>query len=154
MQTLLSEIFIKVARADIAPIDGDYPNNDYVPVRQLATSAWDPVKTIGIAFLITLALEIPILYLFGFKTKRHIFVAVLVNLLSFILLNVFLVIFHGEISKVVILELGVILLEILLYTLFVKDVSRRNIILGTVIANVTSALIGTFILAIIIKLWF
>lgn len=118
---------------------------DYNNMKVVETSV-NIVKTliiVAIALILTIVIELGIALLF--KTKNYFTIAI-TNLISNVLLQTLLLIFINNYLLVFIIgEILVIGVELLVYLLRFKNISKAKIILYTLAANLTTLLI-TFLL--------
>lgn len=104
------------------------------------------VKAILPLLFITLFLEIPLFLIFGFRSRRFLFVIFLANLISvplFYLATIFLP-FSGFITLIV-MELIVIIFEAMFIKLVLKEVQFKKILTYSLVANTVSAILGGFL---------
>lgn len=101
--------------------------------------------------IINLIFELPIFYLLGFKKIIPLFIIFLANVFSttlFLLMDIFL--FHylslGIFGNAIIGEVIVITTEILILRTVIKEPSFRYLIKAVLMANITSATVGTMTL--------
>lgn len=101
-------------------------------------------------FITTALFELPIFFAFGLRSTKAMLVVSLINLLSvslsyyvttFLTLNTSL--------KVLLMEFVIIVFEATLIKLKFKRISTKRIIIASIIANITSALLGTIALYLI-----
>ena len=107
-------------------------------------------------FLTTLIFELPVLYAFGFRSKRAITWAVIANFITIYGLHfafaycaytTYLGRCNYTEGSVVIAELIVTAFETAVYILMLrKELSVKRIILATVLANACSAVVGGYII--------
>lgn len=95
--------------------------------------------------LLTVVVELALAYLFSYREKKQIISILLVNLITQLLLGVFLMLidYHGGMLTWMILfpigELAVIVLEMVLYLILFRQVKRGKLILYTIVANLLTA---------------
>ncbi len=107
-------------------------------------------------YLLTVLLEIMVLMIFREKRIKVYIASIIINLITNVPLNLFLLTYYFSndwhyIITLISLELLIIVIEVLLYYLLIKD-KKRSIIYG-VFCNLYSFLIG-LIIAILVKLIF
>ena len=125
-----------------------------------------------LSILLTLLLELPIFWIFGFRDKKSLFIIILANLTSLPLFYIatryiyfyfttsfgsyiaygyfstFL--WFSDLIPVLIFEIPVIIYEALFLIIFLKNVNTKKILLAVFIANIFSATIGGLILSLIL----
>ncbi len=147
--SILSLLKVPAVFADI-PGNVRDPKNPYPHMNPDPALNYGQVSTY---VLLTLALELPIFYLLGFKSKKALGLVAIVNIISvsaFHILNFTLNVelFYGV--GLLIAELLIIIFEFSLLAMFLrKEIAIKKIIIATVVANTVSALIGIFIINII-----
>ena len=107
-----------------------------------------------LCYLLTLAIELLILKLFGYPfTKRNIFCFVLINTITNIPFNIFLINQHSDIVMVILwlfAEFLIMLIESIFYLITLRDSEgkprRGKSFLYGVVANLASAILGLAIL--------
>jgi hypothetical protein len=107
-------------------------------------------------FLGTLIFELPVLYIFGFRSKKSIVIAILANLLtvfSFHIATNYCGNTHkcnltqGLNSGFILAEIIVTVVEALIYLVFLsKEIKPSKIIVSTILANLSSAILGGLII--------
>lgn len=116
---------------------------------------YDYGNEIGNFFLrlsLTLLLEIGLLFLLRLATKRNFWIVLGTNIVTQVLLNVLLNVqyyFNGVLTAMFSLfglEILVLLIELLVYSIFLKDKPKHRIILYTLLANAFSFGCGFLIL--------
>lgn len=101
------------------------------------------LKYILIPLILTIIIEIIIAFLMKIKNIKVIFVA---NLITNILLQILLInIPLSYILKFIILEILLFIAEYLIYTKFLKDISKSKILIYTLLANLITAIL-TFVI--------
>lgn len=102
--------------------------------------------------VLTLAIEVGLFLLFKLYTKRNLLVFIFVNIITQIGMNICLNItsyFNGGLYAIFLLficEVVIILLEPILYLIFMKEKNKWIIILYGIIANILSFVLGLIIL--------
>jgi len=96
--------------------------------------------------LLTLLLELPIFWIFGFRNKRAVSFIILANLISVISFSV-ASFWLGGFIFVVFSEVIIIIFEIAFLKLFLKEFIVKKIIFATLVANIISATVGTILLS-------
>lgn len=107
-------------------------------------------KSASILILLTLLLEVPTYYIFGFKSKKNILQVVLINVLT--VSGLFLVTTFSTyrgITPLLIMELLIVFIESVYLYMFNKKNTLEKILFASLIANSLSALLGGFILKLI-----
>lgn len=99
--------------------------------------------------LITIILEVFILFLFGFRTKNAILTISLVNLLTNPLANFIIYSFKFSFEYILFLEVIVIFLEAIIYKKTLIKTSFRKSLLISLSANIISAIGGLIIIRLI-----
>ncbi|MCR4633800.1 MAG: hypothetical protein K5648_06715 [Erysipelotrichaceae bacterium] len=100
--------------------------------------------------LATVAVELALAYLFGYRSKKHILSILAVNLITQILLNVFLMLgdyFGGMLVWMVLFPIGeltVIVLEMILYIALLRKEKKGKLIFYVFLANLLSAALTFF----------
>lgn len=139
-------MFIQPAYADIAPdpiASLALPNGavDWVP--------WVIVLLVLCNYAFTLVFELPILYAFGFHTGKALVAALFVNLISVTFLHLSTIVFEWNI---LLMELIVVLIEIVILKLWLgKLLSFGKLVLAVVVANLVSGLVGSLIIAWVVR---
>lgn len=134
-------IFSKSVHADV-----------YIPQPPLTQTLLNSAPLIFIQLLLTLVIELPIYYIFGFRKLRGIGAVVVANIISVISFDSLLIFsnpFPHRINNFIFLILFFELSVIIFEALFLSAVAKLNMkrtILASIIANVTSALLGMTIL--------
>ena len=107
-------------------------------------------KRLLLLLLITTLLELPIYYRFGFKSKKNLLQVILANLITLpIFYLISLVSPIHSLTVLIVLEISVILFETMFLYHQNKTLNLKRVLLSAVVANVFSALAGSFIVAII-----
>jgi len=106
-------------------------------------------------YLATLAFEVPVLYIFGFRSKKAIGVALLTNLVtvfgfhfasSYCSQSGRCDLTQGLNTGFIIVEALIICIEAAIYTvLLASQIQPRKIVMATLLANLNSAIIGGLI---------
>lgn len=105
--------------------------------------------------ILTLVLEGAAFYLFGFRKKRSWFLFVLINMLTQIGLNFWLgAVYHTSfggfspyfLTPIIAGEILVMIVELILFGILIKEHSRRRTIWYVVTANLFSLIAGFFII--------
>ena len=153
------------AFADIPPFrrpgeaDGDYQLRltDYSYGRK--TGHWQSelqynlATTILYYLTLTLAFELPIFYIFGFRSKKSLLLVAIVNVVSVTCLHSLNSFWGGQLasgSGLLIAELMIIVFETAILALFLKNaIGLKKVMLATISANVVSAVIGGILVALI-----
>ncbi len=102
------------------------------------------IKTLLPLLLITLILEIPVFFIFGFKGKKALFALLFANLISvpsFYLATVFL-----PQGFILVLELMIIIFEGIFIKFWFKEIKLRRILLCSFTANIVPAIFGSVII--------
>lgn len=95
--------------------------------------------------LLTVAVELALAYLFGYREKKHIVTILIVNLITQILLGVVMMLidYNGGMLTWMILfpiaELAVIVLEMVIYQIVLRKEKKGKLILYTLLANLLTA---------------
>lgn len=101
--------------------------------------------------VLTLIIEIGVFYLFRLYTKHNLKVVIIVNTLTQVLLNVMVnvkLFYSGILSALFllfVLEIGVLLIEFVLYQFLLKDKKRWRILIYPIVANIVSFGLGLLI---------
>jgi len=106
------------------------------------------IKRFGLTLLLTLLLEIPVFWLFGFRKKRELLIIILANVISVSTFYIASFWFSGFLF-VLISELIIIIFEIIFLVKILKGVNIKKIILATLVANLISAIIGVVLIHLI-----
>ncbi len=137
-------LFAFPALADILP-DPDDPRH-YKPI-DYSKKFWDDridfALSIFLYFLATLLFELPIMYWFGFRSRRSISAVAIANLVSVPILQISLA-YYG--ASWVMMEIAVIFIEFGIIKFMLKDVSWNKLLLALFAANLFSAVAGTLAL--------
>ncbi len=100
--------------------------------------------------LVTVAVELALAYLFGYRSKKHILSILIVNLISQTALNVFLMLgdyFGGMLVWMILFPIGeiaVIVLEMILYIALLRKEKKGKLIFYVFLANLLSAALTFF----------
>ncbi|MBQ5444258.1 MAG: hypothetical protein IIU29_03645 [Erysipelotrichaceae bacterium] len=92
-----------------------------------------------------MAVELAVAYLFGYRKKRHIITILIVNLITQILLGVVMMLadhYGGLLTWMIffpIAEIAVIVLEMVLYQILIRNEKRGKLILYAILANLLTA---------------
>jgi len=106
-----------------------------------------------LALLITIVIELFILFIFRYNDKSSYILALKVNALTQFLLHSILIIgylflgFFGYLFILIVGEIIVILVEIIIYTKFLKEKKEWFAAIYTLVANAASLVIGYYLLA-------
>lgn len=101
--------------------------------------------------ILTLLIEFILFFLFRLYTKHNFKVVLITNLITQILLNIILNLkyyYDGLLSAyaiLILLEIGILILETIVYKIFLKDKSKLLITIYPIIANILSFIIGLLI---------
>lgn len=101
--------------------------------------------------VLTLIIEFALFFIFRLYTKHNFKVVLITNLITQILLNIILntyYYYNGQISSyfiLILLELGILIVETIIYELFLKDKNKICITLYPIISNISSFIIGLLI---------
>lgn len=117
-------------------------------------NSYDYVKEIlNLIFriILTLLIEFALFFLFRLYTKHNFKVVLITNLITQILLNVILNLnyyYNGLLSAyaiLILLEIGILIIETIIYKLFLKDKNKVLITIYPIIANISSFIVGLLI---------
>jgi len=104
------------------------------------------------SLVFTLLLELPIFYLLGFKKRKMLLRAVLVNVITVPIYQILNNVLIGALDQgigLLVAEIGIIALESALLVLFLKNILKvKKIITATVLANAASFITGWVLLRI------
>jgi len=111
------------------------------------------IKYLGLLILITIILELPILRLFGFKTRKNVWQIIWINIITVTTLYIVTanIIYHDP-RILIALELLVILVEAILYKWQNYQFSWKRVAFGSLTANAVSAIFGGAIFSLLIKI--
>ena len=130
--------------ADVIPNPAD--PRPYVPI-DYTKKYWEDTidlgQTIVFYFLATLLFELPIMYWFGFRSRRSILAVVVANFISVPVLQISLA--YGY--SALILEALVVLIEFAIIKFMLRDMPWNKLLLALVTANIFSAVVGTLVLS-------
>ena len=149
------------ALADVAPDDYYYPPETASPVptsQVIPTISDSPsvtntptsIEKIFLYFAATLLFELPVYYLFGIKSKKAFSWIIFVNAITVPALHVFNSLSKGLVTHglwLIVAEIIITLFEAFLLMVFLEEEpNKTKIFLATVVANTTSAIIGTYLM--------
>lgn len=140
--------FIPKAFADIPSVGFPNDNPGFTPSPAIVTTTTINYGSIGAYLLLTLLFELPIFYWLGFRSKKAITWAIIVNVITVPSYQIINTLMSGQISHglgLVIAEVLITALEASLLVIFLGEISTKKIIIATVAANLFSAIIGGFI---------
>lgn len=126
-------------------------NADTIKVRN-SYNYFGEIAFLLLRIVLTLVVEIGLFFLMRLYTKRNLLVVGITNLVTQIILNVMVNIDafnHGWLSGLLLLFLGeaiVLIVEFIVYQIFIKDKNRLLIILYPIIANLLSFGLGLLLL--------
>ncbi len=113
------------------------------------------LSTISISIVITVALELGVLFIFGYRQKQSYMTALIINIITQLILftaiyttNLFMSI-YGGILALLLGELFVFIFEIIYYSKKLTEHSRGKAIGYGFLANLVSLILGTYILSLI-----
>ena len=118
--------------------------NGSLSVKEESHFGIDLLKAIGRS-LATVAVELAVAYLFGYRKKKHIITILIVNLITQILLGVVMMLadhYGGLLAWMIffpIAEIAVIVLEMVLYQILIRNEKRGKLILYAILANLLTA---------------
>ncbi len=101
--------------------------------------------------VLTLLIEFALFFLFRLYTKHNFKVVLITNLITQILLNIILNLkyyYNGLLSAyaiLILLEIGILIIETIIYKLFLKDKNKVLITIYPIIANISSFIVGLLI---------
>ncbi len=107
-------------------------------------------KRLLLLLAVTILLELPIYYRFGFKSKNNLLQVILANLIS--LPTFYLISLVSPIHSFVVLlalEIAVIFFEAMFLYNLNKVLGLKKVLLSAIVANAFSAIVGSFIVSII-----
>jgi hypothetical protein len=138
------DVYQGVVRYLVDDVDGEV-----VPWKEI-------IIQIVFAVLLTLVLEMIVLYAFRYNHKKSYFLVVKVNLFTQTILHALLVLFSliaaffGFFATLIIGEFLVFVIEILIYRRYLNEKSQVRAMLYGLIANIVSMVLGTMILGYVI----
>ena len=109
------------------------------------------------ALLITIVIELFILFIFRYNNKSSYILALKVNAITQLLLHSILIIGYlflglfGYIFILVVGEIIVILLELITYTKFLKEKNKWIAAIYTLVANISSLVVGYYLLILLLQ---
>ena len=136
--SLILSLFAFPALADVLPLP-DHPR----PYILNLTDAADLGVTVILYFLATLLFELPVMYLFSFRSRRSISAVAIANFISVFVLQISLA--YG--FSWLMMEMAVVLIEFAVIKFMLKDTPWKKLLLAVFVANLFSAVIGTLALA-------
>lgn len=98
---------------------------------------------LALTCLATIVIEMGVLWLLGEKRKRVLLSSIVINILTNIPLNLFLIFVTGGVTAIFIGELLVFIVETLWYYYFVKDIKQAAIY--SALCNAISFLLGLLV---------
>lgn len=102
------------------------------------------IKTLLPLLLITLTLEVPIFFIFGFKGKKALLALLFANLIS-VSSSYLATVFLPQ-GFILVLELMIIIFEGIFIKFWLKEIKLRRILLCSFTANIVSAIFGSVII--------
>ena len=111
----------------------EFESNIVINYNDMNTSKKSYINAFNIYILIiTLLLELFVAYVIKFKNYKHV---ILINIISNLLLQLFIFFLNNYLSVLIIGEIIVFLIEYLYYKILIKRISTKKIFLYTLISN-------------------
>jgi hypothetical protein len=110
-----------------------------------ATSAIHSIVMTLLTLLLTVLIELPVFWCFGFKNKEEIKTIILANTIS-VFSFAFASLMVNGLLFVLIFEIAIVIFEIWFLKRILKTISIKKIIFATITANIISATLGSFIM--------